>query len=56
VDEVVFEWDDVNVDHIARHQFIPDEVDEVFAGSYYISFIAPATSGTWRGARPWMAA
>lgn len=36
MDEVVFEWDDVNVGHIARHQFIPDEVEEVFAGNYQL--------------------
>ena len=26
-----FEWDQANVDHIARHRFSPDEVEEVFA-------------------------
>ena len=31
-----FEWDDGNVDHIHRHQFIPDEVEEVFAGSHKV--------------------
>ena len=29
-----FEWDDQNVAHISRHGFIPDEVEELFAGSY----------------------
>ncbi len=27
-----FDWDDDNVLHIERHQFAPDEVEEVFAG------------------------
>ena len=26
-----FDWDDDNVLHISRHQFTPDEVEEVFA-------------------------
>lgn len=29
-----FAWDDDNVAHIARHQFTPEEVEEVFAGNY----------------------
>jgi uncharacterized DUF497 family protein len=29
-----FEWDDDNVLHIQRHEFTPDEVEEVFAGVY----------------------
>jgi hypothetical protein len=29
-----FDWDDDNVLHIERHQFTPDEVEEVFAGDY----------------------
>lgn len=29
-----FDWDDDNVLHIERHQFSPDEVEEVFAGEY----------------------
>jgi uncharacterized DUF497 family protein len=36
VDEVVFEWDDDNTDHIARHDFVPDEVEEVFASEYQL--------------------
>jgi len=28
-----FEWDDDNIAHIERHDFTPDEVEEVFAGS-----------------------
>jgi uncharacterized protein len=28
-----FEWDDDNIDHIERHEFTPEEVEEVFAGS-----------------------
>jgi uncharacterized DUF497 family protein len=39
-DEVViisgFEWDDDNVSHIERHQFTPEEVEEVFAGDYQV--------------------
>jgi len=29
-----FDWDDDNVLHIERHQFTPEEVEEVFAGHY----------------------
>ena len=25
-----FEWDENNIDHIARHDYTPDEVEEVF--------------------------
>jgi hypothetical protein len=31
-----FEWDDDNVLHIARHEFTPDEAEEVFAGAYKV--------------------
>jgi len=31
-----FDWDDDNVLHIERHQYTPDEVEEVFAGDYKI--------------------
>jgi uncharacterized protein len=31
-----FDWDDDNVPHIERHQFTPDEVEEVFAGNYKV--------------------
>lgn len=31
-----FDWDDGNVRHIERHQFTPDEVEEVFAGDYKV--------------------
>jgi len=31
-----FDWDDNNVLHIERHQFTPEEVEEVFDGSYKI--------------------
>jgi uncharacterized DUF497 family protein len=27
-----FDWDEANVSHIERHEFTPDEVEEVFAG------------------------
>ena len=31
-----FDWHDDNVLHIERHQFTPDEVEEVFAGGYKV--------------------
>jgi uncharacterized protein len=31
-----FDWDDGNVSHIERHQFTPEEVEEVFAGDYKV--------------------
>jgi len=31
-----FEWDDGNIPHIARHEFTPDEVEEVFAGDHKV--------------------
>jgi uncharacterized DUF497 family protein len=31
-----FEWDDDNIQHIARHDFTPAEVEEVFAGDYKV--------------------
>jgi uncharacterized DUF497 family protein len=31
-----FDWDDDNVLHIERHQFTPEEVEEVFAGDYKV--------------------
>ncbi len=31
-----FEWDDDNVFHIERHQFTPEEAEEVFAGQYKV--------------------
>jgi uncharacterized DUF497 family protein len=31
-----FDWDDDNILHIERHQFTPDEVEEVFAGHHKI--------------------
>ena len=31
-----FEWDDDNVVHVARHQFSPEEVEEVFAGHHKV--------------------
>ena len=29
-----FEWDERNIEHVGRHGLVPDEVEEVFAGSY----------------------
>jgi uncharacterized DUF497 family protein len=31
-----FDWDDDNILHIAKHQFPPEEVEEVFAGDYRV--------------------
>jgi uncharacterized DUF497 family protein len=31
-----FDWDDENVLHIERHQFSPEEVEEVFDGAYKV--------------------
>jgi uncharacterized DUF497 family protein len=31
-----FDWDDDNVLHVERHQFSPEEVEEVFAGDYKV--------------------
>jgi uncharacterized protein len=31
-----FDWDDDNVLHIGRHRFSPEEVEEVFVGSYKV--------------------
>jgi hypothetical protein len=29
-----FEWDDDNILHVDRHQFTPEEAEEVFAGDH----------------------
>jgi len=31
-----FEWDDDNILHIQKHEFTPDEVEEVFAGKHKV--------------------
>jgi uncharacterized DUF497 family protein len=31
-----FDWDDDNIFHIERHEFTPEEVEEVFAGNYKV--------------------
>ena len=31
-----FDWDENNVFHIERHQFTPEEVEEVFAGDHKV--------------------
>jgi len=31
-----FEWDDDNTFHIERHEYTPEEVEEVFAGSHKV--------------------
>jgi uncharacterized protein len=31
-----FEWDDENIVHIGRHQFTPEEVEEVFIGDHKV--------------------
>jgi uncharacterized DUF497 family protein/predicted DNA binding CopG/RHH family protein len=33
---VGFEWDDDNISHIARHEFTPEEVEEVFANDHKV--------------------
>jgi len=38
-----FDWDDANVSHIVRHQFTPEEVEEVFAGDYKVRRIRSYT-------------
>jgi uncharacterized DUF497 family protein len=30
VDAVAFEWDDSNIEHLARHGIDPDEIEELF--------------------------
>ena len=32
MDSVEFEWDDDNLDHLARHGISADEIEELFAG------------------------
>jgi uncharacterized DUF497 family protein len=31
-----FEWDEANIEHLARHQVIPAEAEEVFASRYIV--------------------
>jgi hypothetical protein len=31
-----FDWDDDNIQHIERHGFTPEEVEEVFAGEHKV--------------------
>lgn len=31
-----FDWNDDNIEHIQRHDFTPEEVEEVFAGEYRV--------------------
>jgi len=31
-----FDWDEINIEHIARHQVMPDEAEEVFESKYYL--------------------
>lgn len=31
-----FDWDEENIFHIERHQFTPEEVEEVFADNYKV--------------------
>lgn len=38
-----FDWDDGNVLHIARHEFTPDEVEEVFAGAHKVRRVREKT-------------
>jgi len=34
-----FIWDDNNIDHVAQHNVKPEEVEEVFASSYYLKHL-----------------
>jgi uncharacterized DUF497 family protein len=36
VAEVLFEWEEANVEHIARHGYEPDEVKKLFEGKFKI--------------------
>ena len=31
-----FDWDEVNIEHIARHRVMPDEAEEVFESKYHL--------------------
>jgi uncharacterized protein len=31
MDDLAFDWDNANVDHIARHRISPREIEQVFA-------------------------
>jgi hypothetical protein len=31
-----FDWDDSNVEHIARHNYVPEELEELFAERHEI--------------------
>ena len=42
-----FESDDANVNHIARHDYTPDEVEEVFAGSPRIRKVRAVRYGAY---------
>jgi len=33
---LAFEWDNDNIFHIGRHEFTPEEVEEVFASNYKV--------------------
>ena len=37
-----FEWDDGNIDHIARHNYTPEEAEEVFGETPRIRKVAEA--------------
>ena len=34
-----FEWDEANIEHLARHQVIPAEAEEVFAVTLFIRVV-----------------
>jgi hypothetical protein len=42
-----FEWDDGNFFHIERHEFTPEEVEEVFAGDYRSGGLARSYMLQW---------
>jgi hypothetical protein len=30
-DELIFDWDEANIGHVARHNIAPEEVEQIFA-------------------------
>ena len=46
----MFDWDDANVDHIARHRVTPEEVEEALDDPNRIDVEAPNVAGERRRA------
>jgi uncharacterized DUF497 family protein len=42
-----FEWDNANIEHIARHNYTAEEVEEVFAAAPRIRRLAPSRYGAY---------